>query len=117
MAAFSLLSVLFKIATALAAWRYLTRCGAPRRASASQPRIAGRILFIESLVSAFVFVTNIAKFSRAFDELALSSCSFFASCSLIAKAVDFSARHLSCLAFGTLAELAGSGSVSETALD
>jgi hypothetical protein len=53
------------------------------------------------LVSAFVF-TNIAKFSRAFDEPALSLCSFFASCSLIAKAVDFSARHLGCFAFGTL---------------
>jgi hypothetical protein len=65
----------------------------------------------------FRFVTNIAKFSRAFDELALSSCSFFASCSLITKAVDFSARHLGCLAFGTLAELAGGGLVSETALD
>jgi hypothetical protein len=36
----------------------------------------------------------IAKFSRAFDEPALSSCSFFASCSLIAKAVDFSARQV-----------------------
>jgi len=52
-----------------------------------------------------LFVTNIAKFSRAFDELALSSCSFFASCSLIAKAVDFSARHLGCFAFGALAKL------------
>ncbi len=58
-----------------------------------------------------------SQFSQAFDELALSSCSFFASCSLIAKAVDFSVRHLGCFAFGTLAELAGSGSVSETALD
>ncbi|MGA8699242.1 MAG: hypothetical protein WB689_36525 [Xanthobacteraceae bacterium] len=65
----------------------------------------------------FCFVTNIAKFSRAFDELALSSCSFFAGCSLIAKGVDFSARHLGCFAFGTLAELTGGGSVSETALD
>jgi hypothetical protein len=64
----------------------------------------------------FCFVTNIAKFSRPFDELALSSCSFFASCSLIAKAVDFSARHLGCFVFGTLAELTGGGSVSETAL-
>jgi hypothetical protein len=64
----------------------------------------------------FCFVTNIAKFSRAFDELALSSRSFFASCSLIAKAVDFSARHLGCFAFGTLVELTG-GLVSETALD
>jgi hypothetical protein len=63
------------------------------------------------LVSAFVF-TNIAKFSRAFDEPALSSRSFFASCSLITKAVDFSARHLGCFAFGTLAELTGEGSVS-----
>jgi len=60
------------------------------------------------LVSAFVF-TNIEKFSRAFDEPALSSCSFFASCSLIAKAVDFSARHLGCFAFGILAELTGGG--------
>ena len=59
-----------------------------------------------------LFVTNIAKFSRAFDELALSSCSFFASCSLIAKAVDFSARHLGCFAFGTLAELTGGGSLA-----
>jgi hypothetical protein len=65
----------------------------------------------------FCFVTNIAKFSRAFDEPALSSRSFFASYSLIAKAVDFSARHLGCFAFGTLAELADGGSVSETALD
>jgi hypothetical protein len=65
----------------------------------------------------FCFVTNIAKFSRAFDELALSSCSFFAGCGLIAKAVDFSARHLGCFAFGTLAELVGGGSVSETAPD
>jgi hypothetical protein len=69
------------------------------------------------LVSAFCFVTNIAKFSRAFDELALPSCSFFASCSLIAKAVDFSARHLGCFAFGTLAGLTGGPLVSETALD
>ena len=65
----------------------------------------------------FCFATNITKFSRAFDELALSSCSFFASCSLIAKAVDFSARHLGCFAFGTLAEPPAGGSVSETALD
>jgi hypothetical protein len=75
-------------------------CGAP-----------GRILLSRVLVSAFVF-TNIAKFSRAFDEPALSSCSFFASCSLITKAVDFSARHLGCFAFGILAELTGGGSVS-----
>jgi hypothetical protein len=64
-------------------------------------RIAGRIFLLRVLVSAFVF-TNIAKFSRAFDEPALSSCSFFASCSLIAKAVDFLARHLGCFAFGIL---------------
>jgi len=63
------------------------------------------------LISAFVF-TNIAKFSRAFDKPALSSRSFFASYSLIAKAVDFSARHLGCFAFGTLAELTGGGSIS-----
>jgi len=65
----------------------------------------------------FCFVTNIAEFWRAFDEPALSSCSFCASCSLIAKAIDFSARHLGCFAFGTLAELPGGGLVSETALD
>jgi hypothetical protein len=58
------------------------------------------------LVSAFVF-TNIAKFSRPFDEPALSSCPFFASCSPIAEAVDFSARHHGCFAFGILAELTG----------
>jgi hypothetical protein len=52
--------------------------------------------------------TNIAKFSRAYEP-ALSSCSFFASCSLIAKAVDFSARNLGCFAFGILAELTGGG--------
>jgi hypothetical protein len=63
------------------------------------------------LVSAFVFA-NIAKFSRAFDEPALSSCSFFASCSLIAKAVDFLARHLGCFAFGIPAELTGGGAAS-----
>jgi hypothetical protein len=61
------------------------------------------------LVSAFDF-TNIAKFSRAFDEPALSSCSLFASCSPIAKAVDFSARHHGCFAFGILAALTGGAS-------
>jgi hypothetical protein len=72
------------------------------------------------LGSAFVFwqsVTNIAKFSRPFNEPALSSYSFFVSCSLIAKAVDCSACHLGCFAFGTLAELTDGGSVSETTLD
>jgi hypothetical protein len=59
------------------------------------------------LVSAFDF-TNIAKFSRAFDEPALSSCSLCASCSPIAKAVDFSARHHGC--FGILAALTGGAS-------
>jgi hypothetical protein len=86
------------------------RC-ASSRVRKSGLRIAGRIFLLKVLVSAFVF-TNIAKFSRAFDEPALSSCSFFASRSLIAKAVDFSARHLGCFAFGTLAELTGGGSVS-----
>ncbi len=81
---------------------------ASSRMSKSGLRIAG---LLRVLVSAFVF-TNIAKFSRAFDEPALSSCSFLASCSLIAKAVDFSARHLGCFALGTLAELSGGGSVS-----
>ena len=72
---------------------------ASSRVSKSGCRIAGRIFLLRVLISAFVF-TNIAKFSRAFDEAALSSCSFFASCSLIAKAVDFSACHLGCFAFG-----------------
>ncbi len=63
------------------------------------------------VVSLFAF-TDIAKLSRPFDEPALSSCSFFASCSRIAKAVDFSGRHLCRFAFCTLAAPTGGGSLS-----
>jgi hypothetical protein len=55
---------------------------------------------------------NIAKFSRPLDEPALSSGSFFASCGLIAKAVDFPACHFGGFAFCTLAQPAGGGSSS-----
>src|SRR6516225_8859994 len=99
----------------LSAQQYRQLGDVARNPSSRVSKLGLRIARPDSLIESFGFsfcFYEYEKFSRAFDEPALSSCSFFASCSLIAKAVDFSARHLGCFAFGILAELTGGGSVS-----